>query len=108
MRSRAEAFDEYVLTAMDACEKEWQTSLDGIDVGVEDVPPSEPTAWEDAIVLGRSFPPHSGQRARLVVYRLPITTRARSPLEQMSLVHHVVRQHLAELLGRSPEGEDFS
>lgn len=93
---------------MEACEKEWNISLADIGVGVEDVPPSEPTAWEESIVLGRSFPPHSGQPARLVIYRLPITTRARTPLEQMVLVHHVVRQHLAELLGRHLDDEDLS
>lgn len=107
MPSRMAFFDQTVLAAVEECERRWGTDLRHIEVCVEDVPPSDPSAWEEAVPLGRSFPPQGKLRARMVVYRLPITTRAGSNAELEALVLHVVRTQLAVLTGRDLDDEDL-
>ena len=106
MSSRSDAFDDAVLRAVEHAEGRWSTSVAHIEIGVEEVPPSDPSAWEDAVPLGRAFPAEGKHRARMVLYRLPIQTRARDRVEREALVDHVVRTQLAALLGREPDDED--
>lgn len=77
-----------------------------IEIGVEEVPPSEPSSWEDSVPLGRAFPAEGRHRARMVLYRLPIQTRTHEVAEREALIEHVVRTQLAGLLGRSLDDED--
>lgn len=79
-----------------------------IQFAVEDVPPSDPAPWEQRVVLGRGFAAEPRLRlpARVVVYRRPVTSRAASPEELAELVHQVVVEQLANMLGRRPEEID--
>lgn len=106
MRSRSAAFDDAVLRAVEVCESRWSVSVADIEIGVEEVPPSDPSSWEDSVPLGRAFPADGRHRARMVLYRLPIQTRAHDRVEREALIEHVVRTQLAGLLGRPLDDED--
>ncbi|MFI7588396.1 metallopeptidase family protein [Spongisporangium articulatum] len=106
-RSRSEAFDELVLDAVESLERRWAKELDGVEFGVEDVPPSDPSPWEHGDVpLGRFFPAEGELPPRIVVYRRPVETRAVEPAEVAALAQDVVIEQVAHLLGLSPEQVD--
>ncbi|HEY5553523.1 MAG TPA: metallopeptidase family protein [Cellulomonas sp.] len=106
-RSRARRFDELVLGAVDGLEKQWSRQLEGTEFAVEDVPPSNPAPWErGGVPLGRYFPADAGLPARIVVYRRPLETRALDHDDLADLVHDVVVEQVAHLLGRSPDDVD--
>lgn len=106
MQTRAAQFDELVLDAAERLEQRLGQSLEAVEFAVEDVPPSDPAAWETGVPLGRVFPATSRAGARVVVYRRPIETRASEPAELAGLVGDVVVEQVAALLGRSPEEID--
>ncbi|MHA6751982.1 metallopeptidase family protein [Dermacoccus nishinomiyaensis] len=106
MLSRARLFDEAVLRSVERLEARWGESLEHIEIGVEEVPPSDPSAWEDAVPLGRAFPAEGKHRARMVIYRLPIQTRSADLYERDLLVEHVVTTQIAALLGRELDEDD--
>jgi hypothetical protein len=104
-RTRSQRFDAHVLDAVGRLEARWSEALADVDVAVEAVPPSDPSPWEEQVApLGRVFPAEPGRRARLVVYRRPVEARADDDLPR--LVHEVVVEQVATLLGRSPEEID--
>ena len=80
-------------------------AVDGVEFGIEDLPPSAPAPWEgSAVPLGRYFPADAGAglRHRVVLYRRPIEARAEDHRELRDLVREVVVEHVAHLLGRRP------
>lgn len=102
MTSRSERFDELVLDAAEAVEQALGHEL-GIELAVEEVPPSDPAPWEHVVPLGRLFPAERGLPARLVLYRRPIVQRAQGPDELATLVAEVVTEQVARMLGRDPD-----
>ena len=104
-RTRAEVFDDLVLDAVERLERRWQAQLRDVEVGVEDVPPRTPVQDDDPVPLGRAFPRTRTDKARIVVYRRPVELRA-SPPERGALVHDVVVEQVADLLGLDPEEVD--
>jgi predicted Zn-dependent protease with MMP-like domain len=106
-RSRADRFDDLVLDALERLESRWRRELDGVELAVEDVPPSDPAPWEHGDVpLGRFFPAEGALPPRIVVYRRPVETRAPDPRDLPPLVHEVVVEQVAHLLGLTPEQID--
>lgn len=106
-RSRAELFDEQVLDAVERLERHWARRLDGVEFAVEDIPPSEPAPWERGdIPLGRFFPAEGQMPPRIVVYRRPVEGRAIGRDDLAVLVHEVVVEQVAHLLGLAPEQVD--
>lgn len=103
MLPRRAAFDELVLEALERLESRIGRSLEPLEIAVEDVPPSDPSSWEDAVPLGRLFPAHGRTQARVVLYRRPIAARCTSERELAALVEHVVVQQVAALTGLHPE-----
>lgn len=83
-------------------------SVDQIQFAVEEVPPSDPAPWERSVVLGRGFTaePRAGLPARVVIYRQPVASRATNDAELADLVHRVVVEQVALMLGRRPEEID--
>ena len=107
MRSRAERFDELVMDAATRFEGHWGRPFPAFELGVEDVPPSDPAPWEhEEVPLGRFFASDARRAARVVIYRRPIETRAQAPAELALLVDEVVAEQLAALLGVSPRDLD--
>jgi predicted Zn-dependent protease with MMP-like domain len=106
-RTRAERFDDLVLDAVERLERRWSRELDGVEFGVEDVPPAGVPGGPmgEPVPLGRvlragAHPP------RIVIYRRPVEARALDLQELSALVHDVVVEQVADLLGMEPEAVD--
>ncbi|GAA5161006.1 hypothetical protein GCM10011366_08550 [Ornithinimicrobium tianjinense] len=101
-RTRSAAFDEMVLDAAEELERKLGHEL-GLELAVEEVPPSDPAPWEHGIALGRLFPAERTLPARLVVYRRPITQRAVDETDLAAIVYEVMAEQVARMLGRDPD-----
>jgi predicted Zn-dependent protease with MMP-like domain len=113
-RTRSERFDDLVLDAVERLDRRWSKQLADLELAVEEVPPATPdsgahggAAWaEDPIPLARLFPAAAKLPPRIVLYRRPIEARAPGRHELAALVHDVVVEKVAELLGVEPETVD--
>lgn len=125
-RTRAQQFDDLVLDAVEALERRWADELRGVEFAVEEVPPGpgspgrpatrpitdidpadlDPTDLEGGVRLGRAFPVAGTRPARIVAYRRPIENRAHGRRALGTLVHDVIVEQVAELLGLAPEAID--
>jgi predicted Zn-dependent protease with MMP-like domain len=104
--SRAEAFDDLVRDAADRLERRWPQLAD-VEFAVQDVPlPQDGAVDGDPVPLGRLIGAAQDRPSRIVVYRRPVEIRAKSRDERALLVHEVVVEQVAELLGLSPENVD--
>jgi predicted Zn-dependent protease with MMP-like domain len=105
-RSRAEHFDDLVLDAVERLDRRWADQLRSVEFAVEEVPDADPPSWPDGPVpLARVLPASGSEPARIVIYRRPLESRA-EPTELPALVHDVVVEHFAELLGLTPAEVD--
>jgi predicted Zn-dependent protease with MMP-like domain len=105
-RSRGERFDDLVLDAVERLERRWAKQLQPVEFAVEDVPPSDVSWAADPVPLARLLPANGGLPPRIVLYRRPLEARAPSRQELGALVHDVVVEEVAELLGLEPEAVD--
>ncbi|KMS79869.1 MULTISPECIES: metallopeptidase family protein [Streptomyces] len=108
--SRAEVFADLVQDSVERLERRWPQLAD-IDFLVLEVPRLEgrgdQVAWaDDTVPLGGVSPARDGRRARVVVYRRPVEIRTKGRDERAALVHEVVVEQVAELLGLTPETVD--
>lgn len=100
--SRAEQFDELVLAALARLTRRFPDELAEVEVVVDDIPPP----GTDDVQLARGEPAADGDPARIVVHRRPVEARASGAREREELVHDVVVDAVAELLGVPPEDVD--
>jgi len=112
-RSRGDRFDDLVLDAVDRLKPRWGEQLSSVEFAVEDVPPLDELvdgparlSSSDPIPFGRAQPAAGGDRAAVVVYRRPLEARTRDRDQLGGLVHDVVVEQVASLLGLSPETID--
>lgn len=112
-RSRSEQFDDLVLDAVEHLEGRWEHELAAVEFAVDEVPglhaeveSGEELAGEDGVPLARLVPAHGGAPSRIVIYRRPIEARAPDRAELADLVHDVVVEQVARLLGLDPEAVD--
>ena len=106
--SRAEVFADLVQDSVDRLERRWP-QLAEIDFLVLEVPRLDGPAQdlsEDSVPLGGTIPARDGRRARVVVYRRPVEIRTKGRDERAALVHEIVVEQVADLLGLSPENVD--
>lgn len=106
--SRAEAFSDLVQDSVERLERRWP-QLAEVDFLILDVPrlTAEDEAWGgDTVPLGGTIPARDGTPARVVVYRRPVEIRTKGRDEQAALVHEVVVEQVAEVLGLTPETVD--
>ncbi|MEU9730425.1 metallopeptidase family protein [Streptomyces sp. NPDC048002] len=106
--SRAEAFADLVQDSVERLERRWP-QLAEFDFLVLEVPPAGGSGqtWNDeAVPLGGSIAAREGRPARVVVYRRPVEIRTKGRDERAALVHEVVVEQVAELLGLTPETVD--
>ncbi|MEW2418787.1 metallopeptidase family protein [Streptomyces sp. NPDC046866] len=108
--SRAELFGDLVRESVERLERRWP-QLAEVEFLVADVPgpPGGPDAgWNDeAVPLGAlSEAAGPGRPARIVVFRRPVEIRTKTRDEKALLVHEIVVEQVAELLGLSPETVD--
>ena len=123
-QTRGQRFDDLVLDAVEELEHRWARQLEGVEFAVEDVPVvplgTDPALDEDVVVddtaggavpLGRLLPAGVDARGRptaprIVVYRRPLEARAADRTELADLVHDVVVDQVARLLGVDPDEVD--
>ncbi|MFF2194626.1 metallopeptidase family protein [Streptomyces sp. NPDC001594] len=107
--SRAELFGDLVRDSVERLERRWP-QLDEVEFVIADVPgpPGGPDGgWNDeAVPLGGLVEARDGRPARIVVFRRPVEIRAKTRDERALLVHEIVVEQVAELLGLSPETVD--
>lgn len=111
-RTRSERFDDLVRDAITDLEQRWSAELAGVEFAVEDVPPTG-SGWDEGVVadetaggpvpLGRLLPADRGSAPRVVVYRRPLEARAGDREDLGDLVHEVVVDQVAQLLGLDPD-----
>lgn len=107
--SRAELFGDLVRDSVERLERRWPQLADvEFMVGEVPAPPGGPDGgWNDeAVPLGGMVSPEGGRAARIVVYRRPVEIRTKSRDERAMLVHEIVVEQVAELLGLTPETVD--
>ncbi|MGH3979338.1 MAG: metallopeptidase family protein [Pseudonocardiaceae bacterium] len=121
-RSRSERFDAIVLDALEPIDERWHSELDRLDVAVDDVP--EVTDADPATVIWGSDVVEDGKvplarlvpagvdrrglptRARIVLYRRPLESRAADGADLADLVHEVLVEQVAAFLGLDPDSID--
>lgn len=108
--SRAETFADLVQDSVERLERRWPQLAD-IDFLVLDVPRLDGVGvgvgWSDeAVPLGGAVAAREGRSARVVIYRRPVEIRTKGRDERAALVHEVVVEQVAELLGLTPEAVD--
>lgn len=102
-RTRREIFDEYVAQVAEALQARLIRPIMGLEVAVEEVPPSDPAPWEfDLAPLSRYFPADriSGAPHRIVLYRRVIETREPDVVEA---IYQLLAFHIGEIAGIHPD-----
>ena len=110
-RTRAEVFDDLVLDTVESLEVRYSRELAGVEFAVEEVPPElnvyDTDVLEDGDVpLARLLPgrpDRSENPPRIVLYRRPLEFRAADRDELADLVHDVIVEQVANLLGLDPD-----
>lgn len=97
-RTRGERFDELVADLAQRLAQRWADRWGRLEFGVEDVPPSDPSPWENGVPLGRVLPGEYGAPTRIVVYRRPISQRAAEE-DLPLLVRDILAEQVGHLLG---------
>lgn len=108
-RTRAEMFEDLVLDTVEELEQRYAQLAD-VQFSVEDVPPDlnvyDSDVLEDGEVpLARLQPavPGKDAPAQIVLYRRPLELRAQYRDELADLVHDVIIEQVANLLGLDPD-----
>ena len=107
--TRSQRFDEYVLDAVElvehavAADQPLVERLGVIEFGIEEVPTDAALlaaeAGAEPLPLARSEPATSTTAGRVVLYRRPVELRTPDLQDRAALVHELVVDELAELLG---------
>lgn len=106
MATRAEAFDDLVLDTAGRFRSVLGRRWEEVEFAVEDIPSEGLLPWEDTPPLARLFPAEGGVPARVVVYRRPVEALAGHGDDTALLVHEVLLDQVAELLGVDPDDVD--
>jgi hypothetical protein len=107
--SRADAFDDLVRESIDRLRARWDQELDGVEFGIQDVPGPKDLASEEGpevVPLARLDSGNEERASRIVVFRRPVELRAAGRAERAALVHDLVVEQVADLLGLAPETVD--
>lgn len=100
-------FDDMLVAQIRRLNDAWPELVAPVQFAVEDVPPSAPGSLEATRVWGlQSFPAEHGIPPRIVLYRMPLQSHARSRMDLQLAIRDEVVLRLAELSGRRPEEID--
>lgn len=108
-RSRSERFDDLVLDAVERLRPRWGAQLAAVEFAVEEVPPLaelDDGPGFDSVPFGRAETARGREPASVVLYRRPLESRAPDRDLLSMLVHDVVVEQVASLLGLPPETVD--
>jgi predicted Zn-dependent protease with MMP-like domain len=101
-------FDDLVLDTVESLDHRYARELAEVEFAVEDVPPDlnvyDSDVLEDGEVpLARLQPGELDTPTRIVLYRRPLELRAPDRDDLADLVHNVIVEQVANLLGLDPE-----
>jgi predicted Zn-dependent protease with MMP-like domain len=108
-RTRAERFAALVEDEVGVLHGRWGEQLGDLRVVVEEVPPELDPPGDGVLRDGTSEGGIALARAEpglVVVYRRPLELRAEGPEDLADLVHEVVVEAVADLLGMDPDEVD--
>jgi predicted Zn-dependent protease with MMP-like domain len=107
-RTRSERFDELVLDSAQRLQDIWGKTLDGVRFAVDEIPPGlEQLVADSATAPMGSYEPATAEEGPVItLYRRVIEQACGSRDELQDLVHDVVVEHTAEMLGVAPETLD--
>jgi predicted Zn-dependent protease with MMP-like domain len=109
-RTREERFEGWVSDSAERLHYLWGDPIEATQFVVADIPPNleELVAAGGPAPLGSFTPAAPGRPAVVTVFRRPVEREADSKEELPELVHDVVVEQAAELLGMAPEAVDPS
>lgn len=97
-----------MLDAVERLERRWAQELADVEFAVETVPPvdrpMDPAG--EVVPLSRLYPGSAGHSPRIVLYRRPIEARSLGRIDLAALVHDLIVEQVADLLGVEPETVD--
>jgi predicted Zn-dependent protease with MMP-like domain len=104
-------FDDLVLDPVESLERRYSRELAGVEFAVEEVPPELNVYDTDVLEDGQvplaqllpGSPARSDMPPRIVLYRRPLEFRAVDRDDLADLVHDVIIEQVANLLGLDPE-----
>lgn len=103
---RRQRFDDLVLRVVEQIDHRWSDRLGLVEYAVEDAP-QLPDDWHpDTVPLSSLIRGTGADASRLVIFRRPIEHRSDSTAELHALIHTVVVEQIAELLGLPTEEVD--
>lgn len=98
--SRHDFFNDCVSDAVRRIDETCPGGLQGVDIGVQEVPGTDAGWLDDRVPLGVAIEATSVQAARIVVYRRPLEHRCANRGELRDLVHRTMVEQLAALTAR--------
>lgn len=99
--SRTDFFNDCITASLEAITAHNPTALDGIVVGVEEVPHLA-TQWTgDRVPMSAAVEPTRTKPGQIVVYQRPLERRASSRSHLREIVHHTIVEQLSALTGIS-------
>ena len=104
--NRLDFFHDAVQASVDKIGRQCPEVLQGITVGVQDVPQFDLTWSPDRVPLAAALDGTPDRPAQVVVYRRPLEHRAASRRGLRILVHRTIVEQLSALTGRSVEEID--
>lgn len=106
--SRTDRFDELVMDSAQRLHDIWGKTLDGVRFAVDEIPPNLEflVAEKGRAPLGAYIPGHDDDGPLITVYRRVAEHACDTREELQDLVHDVVVEYTAEMLGVAPETVD--
>lgn len=107
-RTRSDRFDDMVLDSAQRLHDIWGKTLDGVRFGVDEIPPDleQLAAHSSSVPMGSYTAGTDAEGPMITVYRLVVEQGCPGPEELQDLVHDVVVEYTAEMLGVAPETLD--
>ena len=107
-RTRAERFDEWVLESAQRLERLWGEQIQSYQFLVEEIPPDleELARSGGPIPLGAGTSAGTNRPPVITIYRHAVETAAHGLVPVSELLHDVIVEQLAGLMGMDPESID--
>jgi predicted Zn-dependent protease with MMP-like domain len=107
-RTRSDRFDDFVLDSAQRLHDIWGKPLDGVRFAVDEIPPGLEQLVADGspAPMGCYTPATAEEGPVITLYRRVVEHACVSREELQDLVHDVVVEHTAEMLGVPPESLD--
>ncbi|MFC8040376.1 metallopeptidase family protein [Paenarthrobacter sp. NPDC057355] len=107
-RTRSERFDDMVLDSAERLQDMWGKQLDGVLFAVDEIPPNleQLVATGNPAPMGAYTPGGRGEPPMITVFRRVVEQGTTTRDELQDLVHDVVVEYTAEMLGVPPETLD--